>query len=46
MKDKTSITVSNDFYAKLKEFCNKKGLKIGWLVETTLLNYIKKQEEI
>jgi len=44
-KLKKTITLSNESYQQIKEFCQKNGLKITWLTETVLLNYINENEK-
>jgi hypothetical protein len=42
--NKKTVTLNEDFYLKLKQYCQEKGLKISWLVENVLLNYIKNEK--
>jgi hypothetical protein len=39
-KLKKTITISHEIYDKIKSYCKKNGLKITWLTETVLLNYV------
>ena len=42
---KKTIGLNEDAYSQIKNYCQKKGLKITWFVEQILLNYINKENE-
>jgi hypothetical protein len=44
-QQKKTITLNSSTYDKIKSYCIKNGLKIGWLTEQILLNYISKENE-
>jgi len=42
---KKTIGLTIETYDKIKSYCKKNGLKITWLTEAVLLNYINKNEK-
>jgi hypothetical protein len=42
---KRTITLNNESYQQIKEYCQKNGLKISWLTEKVLLDYINIKEK-
>ena len=42
---KKTIKISPEAYDKIRSYCKKNGLKITWLTETVLLNYINENEK-
>lgn len=42
---KKTIGLTIETYDKIKSYCKKNGLKITWLTETVLLNYINENEK-
>jgi hypothetical protein len=43
---KKTIGITIETYDKIRSYCKKNGLKITWLTETILLNYINENEKI
>ena len=40
--NRKTISVTEDAYKSLKDYCDKNGLKIRWLLEKIIMEYIKK----
>jgi hypothetical protein len=39
----STISIDRDIYASLSQFCEDKGLKIKWVVENLVENYLAKE---
>jgi hypothetical protein len=42
---KKTITINEEPFNLIKNYCEKNGLKISWLVEKILIQYIDKENE-
>jgi hypothetical protein len=42
--DRKTVSVTKDVYKSLKEYCDKNGLKIRWLLEKIITEYIKDEK--
>lgn len=40
--DRKTVSITKNVYKSLKEYCDKNGLKIRWLLEKIITEYIKK----
>jgi len=38
--DRKTVSITKDVYKSLKDYCNKNGLKIRWLLEKIITKYI------
>lgn len=39
-KKRKTVNITNEVYTSLKEYCDKNGLKIRWLLEKIITKYI------
>jgi hypothetical protein len=42
---KRTITLADNTYQQIKKYCSENGLKIGWLTEKILLDFISKNNK-
>ncbi len=41
--NRKTVSVTEDVYKSLKEYCDKNGLKVRWLLEKIITEYIKNE---
>ena len=43
--ERKTVSVTRDVYKSLKEYCDKNGLKIRWLLEKIITEYINENNK-
>ena len=43
--NRKTVSVTGDVYKSLKEYCDKNGLKIRWLLEKIIIEYINENNK-